>query len=100
MQSQTAACRHRLIRNTLGVSLATVTFLLHSTLVWSQEKDVRETFRAFAVSMGTMATGANTTLQITVDRWSTDEERVTWFHPVEEGFAGRQPIPEELLETE
>ena len=32
--------------------------------------------------------------------WSTDEERVTWFHPVEEGFAGRQPIPEELLETE
>lgn len=75
MQSQTAAYRHRLIRITLGASLATVTFLLQSTLVWSQEKDARETFRAFAVSMGTVAAGANTTLQITVDRWSTDEER-------------------------
>jgi hypothetical protein len=30
--------------------------------------------------------------------WRTDEDHVTWFHPVEEGFAGRQPIPPELLE--
>jgi hypothetical protein len=50
--------------------------LLQSTRAWSQEKEEsRESFRAFAVSMGNVATGANTTLQITVDRWTTDEER-------------------------
>lgn len=30
--------------------------------------------------------------------WRSDEPDVRWYHPVEEGFAGRQPIPEHLLE--
>jgi len=29
--------------------------------------------------------------------WRSDEAAVTWYHPVEEGFAGRRPIPDELL---
>lgn len=32
--------------------------------------------------------------------WRSDEERVTWYHSLEDGFAGRMPIPEELLEGE
>ncbi len=30
--------------------------------------------------------------------WRSDEDRVTWYHDADEGFAGRRPIPEELLE--
>lgn len=30
--------------------------------------------------------------------WRSDEESVGWYHPIEAGFRGRQPIPEELLE--
>lgn len=30
--------------------------------------------------------------------WRSDEPDVRWYHPFEEGFAGRQPIPEHLLE--
>jgi hypothetical protein len=45
-----------------------------------QDEDVRETFRAFAVAMGTtnppiLPPGRSTTLQITITRWSTPEER-------------------------
>jgi hypothetical protein len=29
--------------------------------------------------------------------WRSDEESVTWYHPVEAGFQGRQPIPAEML---
>jgi hypothetical protein len=31
--------------------------------------------------------------------WRSDEERVTWFHTLEAGFAGRRRIPESLLEV-
>lgn len=37
-------------------------------------KDVIERYQAFAVSMGTVATGARSTVQIGIFRWSTDEE--------------------------
>jgi hypothetical protein len=30
--------------------------------------------------------------------WRSDEDAVTWYHDAEEGFAGRQPIPEDLLD--
>lgn len=30
--------------------------------------------------------------------WRSDEQRVTWYHTAEAGFAGRRPIPAELLE--
>ena len=41
-----------------------------------EEKTEKETFRAFAVVTGTsVAAGGTTTLQMTVSRWSTDEER-------------------------
>ncbi len=41
----------------------------------AKEEKIEEKFRAFAVVMGNVATGANTTVQMTVSRWSTDEER-------------------------
>lgn len=76
MQSQTAACRRRFVTGVFGLTLATVfSFLLDSTHAWAQDKETRETFQAFAVSMGTVAAGASTTLQITIDRWTTDDER-------------------------
>lgn len=31
--------------------------------------------------------------------WRSDEERVGFFHTYDAGFAGRTPIPEELLES-
>jgi hypothetical protein len=30
--------------------------------------------------------------------WRSDEERITWYHDIEAGFQGRQPIPQGLLE--
>ena len=30
--------------------------------------------------------------------WRSDEPELTWYHPIEEGFQGRRPIPTELLE--
>ena len=29
--------------------------------------------------------------------WRSDENEVAWYHPVEGGYAGRRPIPAELL---
>ena len=31
--------------------------------------------------------------------WRSDEDSVAWFHTYDAGFAGRTPIPEELLES-
>ena len=30
--------------------------------------------------------------------WRSNEDAVKWFHAVDEGFAGRLPIPDDLLE--
>ena len=30
--------------------------------------------------------------------WRSDEQAITWYHTPEGGFAGRQPIPPDLLE--
>jgi hypothetical protein len=32
--------------------------------------------------------------------WKSDEERLSWFHPIDEGFKGRREIPAELLDPE
>lgn len=64
----------------LGVVLIlTVSFVLVSRHAAAQEK-FKETFQAFAVAMGTsnppvVPPGRNTSLQINITRWSTDEER-------------------------
>jgi len=42
--------------------------------VSASAKDVIERYQAFAVSMGTVGTGARSTVQIGVFRWSTPEE--------------------------
>jgi hypothetical protein len=47
----------------------------HRTQAQTSGEPLRMT--AFAVSMGTMGTGANGTLDINITRWSTDEERKT-----------------------
>jgi hypothetical protein len=31
--------------------------------------------------------------------WRSDEDSITWYHPVREGFAGRRKIPAALLEA-
>ena len=56
---------------TLGAVLAL------PVLAAAQDGEVmaEERFRAFAVSMGTGATGANTVLTIAITRWSTEGER-------------------------
>ena len=69
--------RRRFSRFDFNLVLASMfLLLLHSTQAWCQEdEETRETFSAFAVSMGTVAPGASTTFQFTIDRWTTDEER-------------------------
>ena len=32
--------------------------------------------------------------------WKSDEDKVKFYHRVDDGFAGRKPIPEDLLENE
>ena len=32
--------------------------------------------------------------------WRSDEENIEFYHGIEDGFAGRKPIPKELLEDE
>ena len=32
--------------------------------------------------------------------WRSDEDSITWYHPVREGFAGRRKIPAALLAGE
>ena len=67
--------RQRFVKRAVSLALASMA-LSYSAQAWSQDKEeTRESFRAFAISMGTVATGASTTLQITIDRWTTDEER-------------------------
>ncbi len=29
--------------------------------------------------------------------WRSDEENISWYHPVEEGYASRQPIPQQFF---
>lgn len=59
---------------TLGISVA-------ATPIWAgPQEEFKETFNAFAVSMGTsnppvIPQGARTSVQINITRWSTDEER-------------------------
>jgi hypothetical protein len=43
--------------------------------VEDDQGEVRESFTAFAAVTGNIATGASTTIQITITRWTTDEER-------------------------
>jgi len=32
--------------------------------------------------------------------WKSDEDKIKFYHRIDDGFAGRKPIPEELLENE
>ena len=57
--------------------MALITVLLvHSASAQDADKDkFEETFRARAMAMGNVAFGASTTVHITINRWTTDEER-------------------------
>lgn len=48
--------------------------IILSTTFAASAKDVIERYQAFAVSMGTVATGARSTVSIGIFRWSTPEE--------------------------
>jgi hypothetical protein len=60
--------------------IGAIALLLTLVPVAQAQEEVRESYRAFAVSMGTsnppiVPAGQSTTLQITITRWSTPEER-------------------------
>lgn len=57
------------IRNSLLIAAVVL-----ATSLTASARDVIERYQAFAVSMGTVATGARSTVQIGVFRWSTPEE--------------------------
>jgi hypothetical protein len=59
-------------RKSIGRALAVVLLILPGSVVLAQEAKPIETFTAFAASLGTGRTGR---IDITVNRWSTDEER-------------------------
>jgi hypothetical protein len=29
--------------------------------------------------------------------WRSDEDKITWYHPLDKGFTARKPLPEEFL---
>jgi len=80
-------------RMTAVLLFALVGLLWGVASVQAQE-EFRETYEAFAVSMGTsnppvVPSGVTTTLQINITRWSTDEEREALFAAlVEKGPEG------------
>lgn len=63
-----------------GVGIALAVFICGTAAAQDEEKEFRETYEAFAVAMGTsnppvIPPGRSTTLQININRWTTDEER-------------------------
>jgi hypothetical protein len=56
----------------IGTTLVSGALLALATFALAQDK--KETFNAMAVNMGTGPTGS-TTIQLTIERWSTEEER-------------------------
>lgn len=66
-----------MITKNIGSILAFTTALSAMTPARAQEKkqEFKETFTAFAIVTGNVATGASTTVQMTITRWSTDAER-------------------------
>jgi hypothetical protein len=66
------------------VCLGTVLALVSATSI-SAEVTLPIRMRTFAVNMSNNLTGANGILQITLDRWSTEEERSTLLKTVPKG---------------
>ncbi len=62
-----------------GVAIAVLIVAVSLTQLTVVKAQERESFRAFAVVMGVHATGQTNTFQITIDRWSTDEDREKLF---------------------
>ncbi len=66
-------------RSTAGIpALTFIAALTGLGLTWAQEAE-KESFRAHAIVMGIHASGTTTTFQITVSRWSSEEEREELF---------------------
>ena len=69
----------RKAHSSAALAIAAALAMLVQAATASGEEEPKETFNAFAVSMGTIHTGATTTLLINISRWSTDEERQKLF---------------------
>ena len=54
------------------------------TVLAAQDKDKKEVFNAFAVNMGASGPAGATTLQITITRWSTEDERAQLLQTLQE----------------
>ena len=80
----------RMVMMAVIVGLA---FAVSATLAGAGEK-----YYARAVNMGTMGAGASTSLQITIDRWTTDEERNKLMGVVTE-YANEKRGQEELTKA-
>jgi hypothetical protein len=71
-----------------------------------KKEEIKETYEAFAVAMGTsnppvIPTGMSTTIQINITRWTTDEEREKLFAIlVEKGEKGQEKLMEALRKEE
>ena len=79
--------------------VATLCLLAAVSTATGQEME-EESYRAWAVNMGTVHPGGTTTLQIHVTRWSTDEERQKLFAAlVEKDRDGLLKVMGDLEET-
>jgi hypothetical protein len=58
---------------TFGIVLALMVIAVPT--LPAQDQTEKETFEGWAVSTGNLATGRNSTVQINITRWTTDEER-------------------------
>ena len=54
------------------------------TVVAADDKDKKEVYNAFAVNMGATGPAGATTIQITITRWSTEEERAALLQTLQE----------------
>jgi len=61
--------------NIVRVAASAVALLTLVSVGAPAQNTGRESFTAFAINMGTIGTGANSSVDITIERWSTDAER-------------------------
>jgi hypothetical protein len=72
----------RMTRSILTVAVAA---LVPTVSLVGQSNTEKEEFTAFAINMGTIGTGANSMIDITIERWSTEAERAKLIEAFQKG---------------
>lgn len=83
------------MRRTGMTALVMVVLLLAPSLLG---EEVIERYRGFAVAMGTVATGARSTIDIGIYRWTPDEERAKYLGILKE--QGAEKLHEALFDAD